>query len=210
VQQAFIASNFRYDLFDADPRGPELLDLILRRFTGAQLKIAPVHVSESVVRRIRKYSVDATNRFFDRCTAAFEKLSLSGVEMVPYFMASHPGSTMEDALEVALFMEERGIRNSQIQDFVPMPGTASACMYYTGMDPLNGEQIYRPLSHRERKLQRALLHYFKPENARYVYEALLEAGRTDLIGDGKGCLLTSVPEDAGHAHDMVNSHRDEE
>jgi uncharacterized radical SAM protein YgiQ len=195
VQQAFIASNFRYDLLDGDARGQEFLELILEHFTGDQLKIAPVHVSDSVTRRVRKYSYDTTKRFFERYQATVDKMGLNGIEVVPYFMASHPGSTIEDALEVALFMEERGIRSSQIQDFVPMPGTASACMYYTGLDPMNDEQMYRPLSHRERKLQRALLQYFKPENGRFVYEALIEAGRTDLIGQGSGCLLPEIPDD---------------
>ncbi|MCZ7586157.1 MAG: YgiQ family radical SAM protein [Deltaproteobacteria bacterium] len=198
VKQAFIASNFRYDLIENDPDGEELFLLILSRFTGGMFKPAPMHVSDAVMRRLRKYAADQTPRFFDKCVATFKKLGRSGVEIVPYVMASHPGSTMEDALEVAQFMRERGIESTQIQDFVPMPGTASACMHYTGVDPLTDEKVYRPLAHRERKLQRALLQYRRPDNARFVREALTVAGRTDLIGDGPGCLVPAAgPGDEG-------------
>ncbi|MBZ0272160.1 YgiQ family radical SAM protein [bacterium] len=195
VEQAFLASHVRYDLLEGDPCGQELLELILKVFSGPQFKCSPMHVSDAVIRRLRKYPNHATERFVANCSQTLKKIGADDVELVPYFMASHPGSTMEDALEVAQFMDERGIAQCQIHDFVPIPGTASACMYYTGMDPYTGETMYRPLSHRERKLQRALLQFYKPENARFVYEALIEAGRTDLIGDGPGCLLRAAPDE---------------
>ncbi len=195
VQKVFIASNFRYDFLERDPHGQELFEFILSRYTGRMLKLNFMHVSESVTRRLRRYAPDTNQRFWQNCVSTVKKLGLDDLEIVPYFIASHPGSTMEDALEAAQFMLEQGLHRSQIIDFVPMPGTASACMHYTGLDPYNDEQMYRPFSHRERKLQRALLHFFRPENARFVYEALLEAGRTDLIGETEGCLLSKIPDE---------------
>lgn len=196
VDEAYISSNFRYDLLETEPHGPELEELLLTRFTHGKFKPSPLHVNDAVTRRIRKYQPGTTRRFFERVHKVFEKYEmLDDTEVVPFFMASHPGSTMDDALETAMFMDEFGLKSNYILDFVPAPSTASACMAYTGQDPVDEDHMYRPLSFRERKLQRALMNYYRPENAHFVYEALKEIGRTDLIGDTPGCLLTEVPQD---------------
>ncbi len=192
VKKAFLPSNLRYDLLELDPSGRELLELFLTRLTGDNLKIMPMHVSDSVNRRIRKYSTEMTNKFFDSIDEVLKKHGMEHKKIIPYFIASHPGSTMEDALEAALFSHERKIGKSILQDFIPVPGTASACMFHTGRDPFTDEQMYRPLSHRERKLQRALLHYYESGNSRFVKEAIQETGRTDLIGDGPNCLIRAA------------------
>lgn len=194
VDEAYISSNFRYDVLETEAHGQELLELLLTRFTHGKLKASPLHTTEAVSRRIRKYTPEATQRFFDRAREILDKNEmLDDMTVVPYFLASHPGSTMEDALEIAMFMEELGIPANYIIDFVPAPGTASACMYYTGIDPVTEDNMYRPLSFRERKLQRALMNYYRGENDRFVYEALKEVGRTDLVGDMPGCLLREPP-----------------
>ena len=195
VKRAFLPSNLRYDLLESDPYGRQLLELFLTKYTGDNLKIMPMHVSDSVNRRVRKYTTESTNKFFDSIDNILKDLGLDAKKIIPYFIASHPGSTMDDALEVALFTQERGIKKSILQDFIPVPGTASACMYHTGKDPFSDDQMYRPLSHRERKLQRALLHFYEPGNSRFVREALQETGRTDLIGRGPNCLIPPSKED---------------
>jgi len=198
VHRAFLPSNLRYDLLEKDPCGQELLDLFLSKYTGDNLKLMPMHVSDSVNRRVRKYTTDSTNRFFDKVKDTLARLGMQHKQIVPCIIASHPGSTMEDALEVAQFTQERGIKKSILQDFIPVPGTASACMFHTGKDPFSGEQMYCPLSHRERKLQRALLHYYEPGNSRLVREAIQETGRTDLIGESPNCLIGPSGEDGGN------------
>ena len=109
--------------------------------------------------------------------------------LVPYFMSSHPGSTMADAIDLAEFIRDNGLRPEQVQDFTPTPGSVSSCMYYTGIDPFTGEEVYVPRNHEERKTQRALLQYWLPENTDLVRKALIKAGREDLIGNDKKCLI---------------------
>jgi len=109
--------------------------------------------------------------------------------LVPYLMSSHPGSTIADAVELAQFLKEIRYHPEQVQDFIPTPGTLSTCMFYTGIDPLTGEEVYVPRSAHERKLQRALLQYRSPANRKLVQEALRAAGRKDLIGTGPNCLV---------------------
>ncbi|MCB1155430.1 YgiQ family radical SAM protein, partial [bacterium] len=129
VRQAFIASGVRYDLLEHDEHGQELLELLIERLSGRQFKTAVVHVSDSVNRRAGKYTTETTERFMDNCVSTVKKLGMDGdFEIIPYFTASHPGSTMEDALDVAMFLKEHGLERIQIHDFVPTPGTASECM----------------------------------------------------------------------------------
>ncbi len=105
-------------------------------------------------------------------------------------MSSHPGSTLKEAIELAVFLKKNNMRPEQVQDFYPTPGTLSTCMFYTGLDPYTMEEVYVPRTPEEKKMQRTLLQYFKPENKRIVISALKKAGRTDLIGYGKNCLVT--------------------
>ncbi|MCX7658273.1 MAG: DUF3362 domain-containing protein, partial [Oscillospiraceae bacterium] len=109
--------------------------------------------------------------------------------LVPYLMSSHPGSTLKEAVELALFLKENNIRPEQVQDFYPTPGTISTCMFYTGLDPYTMKPVYVPRSAEEKAMQRALLQYFKPQNKEIVIKALIKAGRRDLIGQGKNCLV---------------------
>jgi len=194
IKSAFVASGFRYDFLKFAPKGPEVLDLLLRKYTQKHLKISPEHISESVCRKIKKYKKEDTEWLMQKIYEFQNNNPEAELTVSPYFMASHPGSAMTDALQVALYLRDHKIQNNQIQDFVPVPGVASTCMFYTGMDPETAEPIYRPLSHRERKLQRALFHYYKVENVRYVYESLKEMGRLDLVGESPECLIKEAPE----------------
>ena len=140
-------------------------------------------------------------RFYQLCEEAGKKQYL-----VPYLMSSHPGSTVNDAIELALFLKREGLHPEQVQDFYPTPGTASTCMFYTGIDPITMEHVYVPRTPKEKAEQRALLQYYKPENRKIVLEALKKAGRTDLIGYGKNCLVP--PEKTAYrADNSKNQHR---
>ena len=112
---------------------------------------------------------------------------------MPYLMSSHPGSTLRDAVEVALFIKKNRLRPEQVQDFYPTPGTVSTCMFYTGLDPYTLEPVYIPRDPKEKAMQRALLQYFVPKNRPLVAQALKAAGRTDLIGTGEHCLIRPLP-----------------
>ncbi len=109
--------------------------------------------------------------------------------LVPYFMSSHPGSSLQEAIELAEFIRDQNIRPEQVQDFIPTPGSLSTCMYYTGINPLTGKKVYVAKSARAKRMQRALLQYRDPKNYHLVYEALIKAGRPDLIGYGPQCLI---------------------
>ena len=117
--------------------------------------------------------------------------------LVPYFIAGHPGCDLRAMIEVALYLKRRGLKPDKVQDFIPGPMDVATCMYYTGLDPMSGESVYVPRGGRERRLQKALLQFFKPENYRDVCEALEEADRLDLIGDGPECLIPSRPPRCG-------------
>jgi radical SAM superfamily enzyme YgiQ (UPF0313 family) len=125
-------------------------------------------------------------RFYELTNAAGKPQFL-----VPYLMSSHPGSTLADAIELALFLKREKLHPEQVQDFYPTPGTVSTCMFYTGLDPYTMEEVYVPRTPREKAQQRALLQYFRPENRAIVLDALKRAGRTDLIGNGKHCLINA-------------------
>ena len=194
VDKVYVATGIRYDILMRDPRGRELLEMLVRELSSHNFKFAPEHVAENACKRIRKYQPKETEEFMVALTETLQKANLSNLNLVPYFIAGHPGSGYNEAIEVAHFMKRWNIAQNKVHDFVPMPMTAATCMYYTGIDPYNNEKVYRPLAYRERKLQRALLNFYKPQNQRYVYEALQEANRTELIGDGQQCLLAEEPE----------------
>ena len=120
---------------------------------------------------------------------------------MPYLMSSHPGSTLRDAVELALFLKQEKLRPEQVQDFYPTPGTISTCMFYTGLDPYTLKEVHIPRTDREKAMQRALLQYFDPKNHRIVVEALREAGRPDLIGTGPHCLVRPLPGEATPVQD---------
>ncbi len=196
IKKVHVASGIRMDLAVEEP---EYLKELAQHHVGGHLKVAPEHVSESVLRRMKKPGGDT----FERFAQGFEKASReAGLEqyLVPYFIASHPGSGRDEMIELALYLKKNGYRPRQVQDFIPAPMDIATCMYFTGIDPETMERVDSARSTSERSEQRALLQYWVPENHALVKKALLAAGRADLIGDGPGCLIGSRPA-ASHADD---------
>jgi len=193
VERCYLSSHLRVDLLQRDPLAEEFLEEIIRHFLSGHLKMPFEHISEEVNQYLRKYRLDTINWFIQEYNRIADRNGIQDLPITPYFISAHPGSRLEHAIEVACFLKNHRFDACQIQDFVPMPGTPSACMHYTGLDPYTGETLYRPLAYRERKLQRSLFQYYKPQNERYVYDALKEAGRLDLVGEGEQCLLAAEP-----------------
>lgn len=187
IKKVFIRSGLRYDYILEDKK-TEFLDELCRYHVSGQLKIAPEHVSPAVLKFMRKVPRDVTVEFIDAYRKKNRELGMKQF-LVPYFMSSHPGSTLKEAVDLAEFIRDSGLRPEQVQDFTPTPGSVSTCMYYTGIDPMTGEDVYVPRDHEERKMQRSLLQYWVPENAETVKKALIKAGREDLIGNENKCLV---------------------
>lgn len=188
VKKVFIRSGIRYDYLMEDESDEFIKELIKNHVSG-QLKVAPEHCSAAVLDKMGKPHIEAYKKFqkkFYEITKGIGKEQY----LVPYLMSSHPGSTLKEAIELAVFLKKNNMRPEQVQDFYPTPGTLSTCMFYTGLDPYTMEEVYVPRTPEEKKMQRTLLQYFKPENKRIVISALKKAGRTDLIGYGKNCLVT--------------------
>ena len=188
VKKVFIRSGIRYDYMLADKNDAFFRELVAHHVSG-QLKVAPEHCSAAVLDKMGKPHIEAYLEFSKKY---FKYSKKEGKEqyLVPYLMSSHPGSTMKDAVELALFLKKIGIRPEQVQDFYPTPGTVSTCMFYTGLDPYTMTEVYVAKDPHEKAMQRALLQYFNPKNADLVREALKRAGRHDLIGYGDKCLVT--------------------
>ncbi|MBZ4670278.1 MAG: hypothetical protein PWQ76_380 [Clostridiales bacterium] len=187
IKKVFIRSGIRYDYLIEDKNEEFMRELIEHHVSG-QLKVAPEHCSAVVLDMMGKPHIEAYKKFSEK----FYRMTKSvGKEqyLVPYLMSSHPGSTLKEAVELALFLKENNIRPEQVQDFYPTPGTISTCMFYTGLDPYTMKPVYVPRSAEEKAMQRVLLQYFKPQNKEIVIKALIKAGRRDLIGQGKNCLV---------------------
>lgn len=187
VKKVFIRSGIRYDYLIYDKDRQFLRELCEHHVSG-QLKIAPEHISNTVLQKLGKPSVEIYQKFVQ----AYEKMNQKlGKEqyLVPYLMSSHPGSTLKEAIELAEFLRDMGYIPQQVQDFYPTPSTISTCMYYTGLDPRTMKPVYVADNPHEKAMQRALIQYRNPKNYDLVREALLMAGRTDLIGNGKKCLI---------------------
>lgn len=187
IKKVFIRSGIRYDYLIEDKDDEFMRELIEHHVSG-QLKVAPEHCSTAVLDRMGKPHIEAYKRFQKKF---YEITKQVGKEqyLVPYLMSSHPGSTLKDAVELAMFLKENRIHPEQVQDFYPTPGTLSTCMFYTELDPYTLEPVYVAKNPKEKAMQRALLQYYKPENQRRIIEALVKAGRQDLIGQGKGKLV---------------------
>ena len=194
VKRVFIRSGIRYDYLLED-RDESFFEELVRYHVSGQLKVAPEHCSATVLDKMGKPHIEAYKRFQKRY---FELSEQAGKEqyLVPYLMSSHPGSTLRDAVELAVFLKKEGLRPQQVQDFYPTPGTISTCMYHTGLDPYTMQPVYVPKSPEDKAKKRALLQYFRPENREKVRAALREAGRADLIGSGKHCLVPDGPRPA--------------
>lgn len=189
VRKVLIASGIRMDLALCDRR---FIRAVAQHHTGGKLKVAPEHCSPQVLARMHKPGIAA----FEQFAAAFAEAASNagkGEQLVPYFMAGHPGCSLEDMIELALYLKRTGYRPDKVQDFIPLPMEPATCMYYTGRDPYTGEPVETARGERQRRLQRALLQFFKPENYADVREALEQAGRNDLIGEGPQCLIPSRP-----------------
>ncbi len=187
VKKVFIRSGIRFDYLLADKDDEFFRELVNHHVSG-QLKVAPEHCSDNVLKYMGKPSFSVYERFekrFYELTKAVGKKQY----LVPYLMSSHPGSTINDAIELSLFLKRNNLHPEQVQDFYPTPATVSTCMFYTGLDPMTMKKVYVPKTPAEKAQQRALLQYFKPENRQLVLSALKKAGRYDLIGTGKNCLI---------------------
>ncbi len=187
VKKVFIRSGIRFDYLIADENEEFFKELVLHHTSG-QLKVAPEHCSNNVLKRMGKPSVATYNKFKKRFYELTKSVNKEQF-LVPYLMSSHPGSTINDAIELSLFLKKEGLHPEQVQDFYPTPGTVSTCMFYTELDPYTMEKIYVPKTMKEKAQQRALLQYYKPENKALVLSALKVAHRTDLIGTGPNCLV---------------------
>ena len=187
VKKVFIRSGIRYDYLMED-ESDEFMKELIRNHVSGQLKVAPEHCSAAVLDKMGKPYIEAYKKFKQKF---YDITKGMGKEqyLVPYLMSSHPGSTIKDAIELAIFLKENKMRPEQVQDFYPTPGTISTCMFYTGLDPYTMEEVYVPKTAEEKKMQRTLLQYFKPENRQIVISALKKAGRHDLIGTGRNCLV---------------------
>ena len=187
VKKVFIRSGIRFDYLLAD-KSDAFFKKLVRDHVSGQLKVAPEHCDTGVLRVMGKPSFDVYERFRKKY---FELSAECGLEqyLVPYLMSSHPGSTLNSAVELALCLKRANYAPEQVQDYYPTPGTPSTVMYYTGINPLDGKKVYVTTDYHEKQLQRALLQYNRPQNYDLVKEALEKCGRTDLIGYGKDCLI---------------------
>lgn len=189
VKKVLVASGIRMDLARRDP---EYMKELAAHHVGGLLKVAPEHTSPSVLELMKKPGPDdflAFDREFQEASACAGKTQ----HLVPYFIASHPGSGLSEMIELARFLKAHGYRPDQVQDFIPSPFDVATCMYHTGYDPMTMRPVTVKKRSRDRQLQRALLQFWKPANWALVREALLAAGRADLIGEGHDCLIPSRP-----------------
>lgn len=187
VKKVFIRSGIRFDYLLADPDDTFLRELVEHHVSG-QLKVAPEHVSDRVLRCMGKPEHTVYRRFCAKYARWNEKLGKKQY-LVPYLMSSHPGSSMKEAVELAEYVRDLGYMPEQVQDFYPTPSTLSTVMYYTGLDPRTMQPVYVPRDPHEKAMQRALIQYRDPKNYALVHEALERAGRRDLIGFGEKCLI---------------------
>jgi uncharacterized radical SAM protein YgiQ len=190
IRKVLVASGVRMDLAQLSP---EYLRELAEHHVGGHLKVAPEHTDPHVLELMKK----PENGNFEGFAAEFKKASRAAGKakqyLVPYYIASHPGSDLHAMIDLALFLKRNGYRPDQVQDFIPAPHDVATCMYYTGIDPFSKQEVYVARNLRDRKLQRALMQFFKPDNYFEVREALLQAGRQDLIGNGCDCLIPAHP-----------------
>ncbi len=195
IKKVFIRSGIRFDylLYDRDDK---FFDQLVSHHTSGQLKVAPEHCSDNVLAYMGKPRIAVYEEFKDKYFALCDKHKLEQY-LVPYLMSSHPGSTMKDAVKMALYLKKWNLSPEQVQDFYPTPGTISTVIYYTGIHPMTNEEVYVCRDYKEKQMQRALLQYTKRENYPLVREALKIAGREDLIGNSPNCLIRDYPTKSG-------------
>ncbi len=199
-----VASGIRMDLARLSP---QYMDELAAHHVGGHLKVAPEHTDPGVLATMKKPSIDdfaAFGQEFQRASKRAGKKQF----LVPYFIASHPASDLDSMIELALFLKRNHYQPDQVQDFIPSPFDIAACMYHTGIDPFTKRPVYVAQHLRDRKLQRALLQFFKPENYFEVRRALEQAGRQDLIGSGCDCLIPEQPPRAALDHRRARANKD--
>lgn len=204
VKKVFIRSGIRFDYVMADSNDEFLKELCEKHISG-QLRVAPEHVSDNVLRMMGKPQNSVYEKFIDRYKRVNAKTGKQQY-VVPYLMSSHPGSTLKEAVELAKYVRDIGYMPEQVQDFYPTPSTISTCMYYTGVDPRTMKPVYVPHNPHEKAMQKALMMYRKPENYDLVKEALIKAGRQDLIGFDKKCLIAPRKMDRKGEHQGQRSY----
>ncbi len=187
VKKVFVRSGIRFDYLLQEKKETFLRELCAHHVSG-QLKIAPEHISDRVLKAMGKPPVAVYEEFIKKYSKVNNELGLKQYT-VPYLMSSHPSSTLDDAIALAVFLKKNRLSVEQVQDFYPTPSTVSTCMYYTGIDPRNGESVYVARDVEEKKMQRALIQYSLPENYELVKKALIRAKREDLIGNSPECLI---------------------
>jgi uncharacterized radical SAM protein YgiQ len=203
VKKVLVASGIRMDLAR---RSPQYMRELATHHVGGHLKVAPEHTDNDVLALMKKPGTDDFEKF-DREFKNASKRAGKKQFLVPYFIASHPGSTLDSMIELALFLKRNHYQPDQVQDFIPSPFDIAACMYYTGVDPHTKKPVYIARHLRDRKLQRALMQFFKPENYFEVRKALEQAGRQDLIGSGCDCLIPANPPKAALDKRRTRSNR---
>ncbi|MEG2414218.1 MAG: YgiQ family radical SAM protein [Clostridia bacterium] len=194
VKKVFIRSGIRFDYLMLD-KSDEFLTELIKHHVSGQLKVAPEHVSDTVLQAMNKPSFDVYEQFKAKFDTINQKLGMKQY-LVPYLISSHPCCTLDDAINLALYLKSIGYMPEQVQDFYPTPSTRSTCMYYTEINPDTMQKIYVAKSKKEKMFQRALMQYRKKSNYEIVKEALLEAGRGDLVGFGQECLIKPTHDEA--------------
>ncbi|MEI8259657.1 MAG: DUF3362 domain-containing protein, partial [Deltaproteobacteria bacterium] len=200
VRKVLIASGIRYDLAE---RSPAFIDELARHHTGGQLSVAPEHVNDAVLEKMKKPPVASYDRFAEQFRCASEAAG-KDQHLVPYFISGHPGSTLKDMVDLAVYLKREGLKPRQVQDFIPTPMSMATTMYYTGIDPLTREPVYSARDLHEKRLQKALLMYWDPAHHDLVREALTKAGCSRLIGTGPQCL---VPPASGKGSLSIHAQR---
>jgi uncharacterized radical SAM protein YgiQ len=190
IRKVLVASGVRMDLAQLSP---EYMRELAEHHVGGHLKVAPEHTDPHVLGLMKKPVNDNFEGFAKEFTKASKAAGKPKQFLVPYYIASHPGSDIHAMIDLALFLKRNGYRPDQVQDFIPAPFDIATALYYTGIDPFTKEQVYVAKGLRDRKMQRALMQFFKPENWFTVREALIQAGRQDLIGTGCDCLISAQP-----------------
>jgi radical SAM superfamily enzyme YgiQ (UPF0313 family) len=187
VKKVFIKSGIRFDYLIND-KDDTFINELCKYHVSGQLKVAPEHISDKVLKLMGKPGVSVYNRFTKKYKEINAKNNMKQY-VVPYLMSSHPGSTLKEAVELAEYVRDMGYMPEQVQDFYPTPSTISTCIYYTGIDPRTMEEVYVPKTFHEKAMQRALIQYRNPDNYDLEKEALIKAHRQDLIGFGPKCLI---------------------
>jgi radical SAM superfamily enzyme YgiQ (UPF0313 family) len=190
IKKVNVASGLRMDLAQLSP---EYVRELAEHHVGGRMKVAPEHTDPTVLATMKKPSIANFDQFADMFKKASKQAGKPKQYLVPYFIASHPGSDLHSMIDLALYLKRSGYRPDQVQDFIPAPFDIATCMYYTGLDPITKKPVAVAKAMHDRKLQRALMQFFKPENYFAVREALIKAGRGDLIGSGCDCLIPARP-----------------